>query len=38
MRGLAELDRSVRRMTFAIAAAALVAAIALVIALVVWAT
>ena len=38
MRGLAELERSVRRMTFAIAAAALAAAIALVIALVSWLT
>ncbi len=38
VRGLAELERSVRRMTFAIAAAALTAAIALVIALIVWAT
>jgi predicted unusual protein kinase regulating ubiquinone biosynthesis (AarF/ABC1/UbiB family) len=38
VRGLAELERSVRRMTFAIAAAALAAAIALVIALVAWAT
>jgi ubiquinone biosynthesis protein len=38
VRGLAELERSVRRMTFAIAAAALAAAIALVIALVLWVT
>ena len=38
VRGLAELERSVRRMTFAIAAAAVAAAIALVIVLVVWAT
>ena len=38
VRGLAELERSVRRMTFAIAAAALAAAIALVIALLVWVT
>jgi ubiquinone biosynthesis protein len=38
VRGLAELERSVRRMTFAIAAASAVAAIALVVALVVWAT
>ena len=38
VRGLAELERSVRRMTLAIAAAALAAAIALVIALVLWAS
>ena len=38
VRGLAELERSVRRMTFAIAAAALAAAIALVIVLVAWVT
>ena len=36
VRGLAELERSVRRMTLAIAAAALAAAIALVVALVSW--
>ena len=36
VRGLAELERSVRRMTIAIAAAALAAAIALVVALVAW--
>jgi ubiquinone biosynthesis protein len=36
VRGLAELERSVRRMTLAIAAAALTAAIALVVALVAW--
>jgi ubiquinone biosynthesis protein len=38
VRGLTELERSVRRMTFAIAAAALATAIALVVALVFWAT
>jgi hypothetical protein len=38
VRGLAELERSVRRMTLAIAAASLAAAIALLVALVLWAT
>ena len=38
VRGLADLERSVRRMTIAIAAAALAAAIALVVALVLVAT
>jgi ubiquinone biosynthesis protein len=38
VRGLAELERSVRRMTLAIAAVALAAAIALVVAFVAWVT
>jgi predicted unusual protein kinase regulating ubiquinone biosynthesis (AarF/ABC1/UbiB family) len=38
VRGIAELERAVRRMTLAIAAASLAAAIALVIALVLWAS
>jgi hypothetical protein len=38
VRGIAELERAVRRMTLAIAAASLAAAIALVIALALWAS